>query len=45
MGLGGQIVDNTGGKEMTFNMETGEMSEKKQVKDLDQIAEGNEEDD
>jgi peptide chain release factor subunit 3 len=36
------IVDKTGGKEMTFNMETGEMSEKQ---NLNQIAEGDEDED
>lgn len=32
---GMQIVDNSGGKNITFNMETGETSEKQEVKALD----------
>ncbi len=40
-----QIVDNTGGKEMTYNMDTGELSEKKQEKVLEGIQEGNEDED
>lgn len=36
------ITDKTGGKEMTFNMDTGEMAEKQ---NLNQIAEGDEDED
>lgn len=42
-GLGAMaIVDKSDGKNMTFNMETGEMSEKKEEKVLEGIQEGDE---